>query len=311
MNVTLRQLQIFAGVVEAGGFTRAAEQLHLTQPAVSQQIRQLTEAVGEPLIEMMGRRLTLTPVGEALLDTWRAMSQQWQQFEETVQAEKGLHHGVLRLSAVSTAKYFIPRVLGPFCERYPGIDVRLEVVNRERIIERIQRNADDLYVMTSPPTDLDLVREPFLDNPLVMIAPCAHPLVGRPGIQVQDLAGERFIMREPGASLRIAVEQFLQQRGIALNVRMELGDNEAIKQAVAGGLGLSVVSRLTLHRDPQTVDGVAILDVDGLPIHLQWELVYLQQKRLSRAAQAFLAVLRDWVPAYLDSMGMEGENRPS
>jgi DNA-binding transcriptional LysR family regulator len=305
MNVTLRQLAIFARVAETGSFTRAAEQLHLTQPAESQQLRQLTEAVGEPLLETVGRRSYLTDAGKALLATWEGMDRQWQDFEEELQAMRGLHSGVLRLAVVSTAKYFIPRVLGPFCARYPGIDVRLEVANRDQVVQRIADNLDDLYVMTRPPEGLDLETRPFLDNPLVPIAAASHPLARRRKLALADLEGERFIMREPGSGTRIAVEEFLAAHGARLNVRMELGSNEAIKQAVAGGLGFSILSRHTLHRDPAQEDDVVILPVAGFPLHTRWQLVHLRQKRLSRAAQAFLALLEEWIPAYTASKGMD------
>lgn len=304
MNVTLRQLQVFAKVVETGSFTRAAEQLFLTQPAVSQQIRLLTDAIGEPLLESLGRKIHLTRAGSELLRTSQAMAQEWQRFEEEMSAERGLQSGVLKLAVVSTAKYFFPRVLGQFCRRYPGIDVRLEVANRDRLIERIDANTDDLYVMTQPPPALDLITEPFLDNPLVPIAALDHPLASQTGLTLADLSQERFIMREQGSGTRIAIEEYLHQHNASLNVRMELGSNEAIKQAVSGGLGLSILSRHTLHKQPVADDDVAILHVDGFPLHSQWRLVYLRQKRLSRAALAFLQELKLWIPQYLTSRGM-------
>lgn len=304
MNITLRQLQVFAKVAETGSFTRASEQLFLTQPAVSQQVRQLTETVGEPLFDTIGRRTFLTPAGEELLSAWKGIQLQWQQFEENLQATRGLHRGTLRLAAVSTAKYFVPRVLGPYCAQHPGIDVKLEVANRDRLIERMQANLDDMYVMTKPPEDMDLTCDSFLDNPLVAIAPASHPLANAGMLKLQDLAEERFIMREQGSGTRIAIENHLSQQGATLNVRMELGSNEAIKQAVAGGMGLSILSRHTLHRDPLLKDEVVILQVEGFPLMSRWQVVRLQQRRLSRAAEAFLALLQAWIPAYLGTKGM-------
>ncbi|WP_338844779.1 LysR family transcriptional regulator [Massilia sp. W12] len=303
MNVTMRQMQIFAKVVECGSFTRASEQLFLTQPAVSQQMRLLSEAVGEPLIESNGRKLHLTYAGQKLLQTWQGMAGLWQEFDEEVQAMRGLQSGVLRLAVVSTAKYFFPRVLGPFCQRYPGIEVRLEVLNRDRIIERISNNLDDLYVMSRPPAQLDLVQQTFLDNPLAAIAPPDHPLAGQASISLEEFARERFIMREQGSGTRIAIEEFLRQQGQSLNVRLELGSNEAIKQAVAGGLGVSILSRHTLHRTVAE-DEVVMLPVQGFPLQSHWQLVYLRQKRLSRAAQAFLQELQDWIPRYRAERGL-------
>lgn len=305
MNVTLRQLEIFAKVAETGGFTRAAEQLFLTQPAVSQQIRMLGEALGEPVLETVGRKVYLTSAGRSLLETWQQMSQQWRFFEEDLAAQRGLQSGTLRLAAVSTAKYFIPRVLGTFCRKYPGIDVKLEVANRDRIVERIEQNRDDLYIMTRPPESVDLVRRPFLDNPLVAIGPPDHPFASRKRISLAEFARERFLMREPGSGTRIALEAFQSQHGVRFNVRMELGSNEAIKQAVAGGLGVSIVSRHALHRLPYKEDEVALLPVQGLPLHTQWQLVHLNAKRLSGAAQAFLSELEIWIPQYRSSKGIE------
>lgn len=304
MNITLRQLQVFAKVAETGSFTRASEQLFLTQPAVSQQVRQLTETVGEPLFDTIGRRTFLTPVGEELLSAWKGIQLQWQQFEENLQATRSLHRGTLRLAVVSTAKYFVPRVLGPYCAQYPGIDVKLEVANRDRLIERMLANLDDMYVMTMPPEDMGLACDSFLDNPLVAIAPASHPLAGAGLLKLRDLSEERFIMREQGSGTRIAIENYLSQQGATLNVRMELGSNEAIKQAVAGGMGLSILSRHTLHRDPLLEDEVVILQVEGFPLMSRWQLVRLQQRRLSRAAEAFLELLPAWVPAYLGTKGM-------
>lgn len=304
MNVTLRQLQIFAKVAETGNFTRASEQLFLTQPAVSQQVRLLTETVGEPLLESIGRKVHLTDSGVSLLDTWRQMERQWRLFEEDLAFRRGLHRGTLRLAAVSTAKYFVPRLLGPFCRRYPGIDVKLEVANRDQIVERIERNLDDLYIMSRPPEALDLVHEPFLENPLVAIAPPDHPLASRKRIRLKDLARERFIMREPGSGTRLAIEDFQARHGVAFNVRMELGSNEAIKQAVAGGLGLSIVSRHSLHRLPVEEDEVAVLPVEGFPLVTQWQLVYLGKKQLPPAARAFLSNLPEWIPQYRSSKGI-------
>ena len=304
MNITLRQLQLFVKVAETCSFTRASEQLFLTQPAVSQQVRQLTETVGEPLFDTIGRRTFLTPAGEELLSAWKGIQLQWQQFEENLQATRSLHRGTLRLAAVSTAKYFVPRVLGPYCAQHPGIDVKLEVANRDRLIERMQANLDDMYVMTKPPEDMDLTCDSFLDNPLVAIAPASHPLANAGILKLQDLAEERFIMREQGSGTRIAIENYLSQQGATLNVRMELGSNEAIKQAVAGGLGLSILSRHTLHRDPLLEDEVVILQVEGFPLMSRWQVVRLQQRRLSRAAEAFLELLQAWIPAYLGTKGM-------
>jgi DNA-binding transcriptional LysR family regulator len=304
MKASLRQLQVFAAVAEAGSVTRAAEQLHLSQPAVSQQLRQLNEAIGEPVFDSLGRGISLNATGQRLLETWVTIEEQWRQFEESLTATRLLQQGTLRIAVVSTAKYFIPRMLGEFWHHYPGIEVRLEVANRDQIVERIKANTDDLYVMTQPPEAMDLVCEPFLDNPLVVIAPRGHALAERGVLTMADLQEERFILRERGSGTRYAIQQAMQEAGTSLNMRMELGSNEAIKEAVAGGLGLSILSRHTLHRNPGTDDGVVILPVQGFPILSRWQLVYLRKRQLPHSAVAFKAELAKWLPMYASEKGL-------
>lgn len=284
----MRQLQVFATVADCGSFTRAAEDLCLTQPAVSQQIRQLTDSVGMPLLEQIGRKVHLTEAGRRLYARWQTMQAEWRAFEDEVSELKGLQSGTLRLAVVSTVKYFVPRLLTPFCTRYPGIEVKLVVANLDQVVERIQANLDDLYIMSTPPADLDLTVQAFLDNPLVVLAARDHPLARRPCIPLARLAEERFILREAGSGTRVAIERHLAQHGTKLNVRMEFGSNTAIKEAVAAGLGLSILSEYALHHSKGWSADVAILDVETFPIHSTWQLVHLRQKHLSAVARAFL-----------------------
>jgi DNA-binding transcriptional LysR family regulator len=192
---------------------------------------------------------------------------------------------------VTTAKYFAPRLLGPFCQLYPGIDVSLKVSNRERLLERLSENRDDLYVLGQPPEGLDVVYEPFLPNPLVVLAPSNHALVGQRDIPLKRLAREPFIMREPGSGTRMAVERLFHKHKIRIKVRMELGSNEAIKQAIVGGLGVSVLSRHTLALDA-AMGQLATLDVRHFPIERMWYAVYPVGKQPSLVAQTFLEYLR-------------------
>jgi len=305
MHFTLRQLQVFATVADCGSFTRAAEDLCLTQPAVSQQIRQLTDSVGLPLLEQIGRKVHLTEAGKRLYARWQTMQAEWRAFEDEVSELKGLQSGTLRLAVVSTVKYFVPRLLTPFCTRYPGIEVKLVVANLDQVVERIQGNLDDLYIMSTPPSDLDLTVQAFLDNPLVMIAARDHPLAKRRGIPLTRVAEERFILREAGSGTRVAIERHLAQHNTKLNVRMEFGSNVAIKEAVAAGLGLSILSEYALHRSKGWSEDVAILDVETFPIHSTWQLVHLRQKHLSAVARAFLQHVGDEVHA--DTLGRETE----
>jgi DNA-binding transcriptional LysR family regulator len=287
MHITLRQLEVFEAVARNSSFTRAAEALHLSQPSVSIQVRQLSEAIGQPLFEQIGRRVGLTQVGEMLYSTCRELNDVWARFEMTLAEHRGMKRGRLRLAVVMTSKYFAPRMLGAFCRKYPEIDVELEILNREGVLARLRENLDDIYVMGVPPQDIAIVAHPFLENPLVVIAPLDFPTPARRAFQLQQLAGERFIMRESGSGTRLVVDEFLAAKGLALNVKLTLGSNEAIKQAVAGGMGLSILSQHAVFPDPEH-SGVQILKVRGFPIRRRWYLVHLRDKRLSVVAREFL-----------------------
>jgi len=204
----------------------------------------------------------------------------------------GVKAGKLRLAVITTAKYFVPRLLGIFCQRYPGIDVSLKVTNRERVLQRMSDNMDDLYVLGQPPEHMDVEFEPFLENPLVVLAAHNHLLAGKKKIPPKRLEEEQFLMREQGSGTRLATEQFFSERGLKLKVRMELGSNEAIKQAVAGGLGIAVLSAHTLALE-RSIDELVILDIQGFPIRRHWYLAYPKDKQLSVVAKAFLEFLHE------------------
>ncbi|ANJ65990.1 LysR family transcriptional regulator [Halothiobacillus diazotrophicus] len=292
MHVTLRQLQAFEAVARLRSFSRAAEEMHVTQPTVSKQIRALHEQVGLPLLEQVGKKVFLTEAGKELYATCADWLNSWGRFEQAVDNLKGLKQGRLKITAVTTTKYFMPRILGPFCSQYPGIDISLEVVNRDRLLDRLSRNEDDLYVMGVPPDDRDIESEPFMDNPIVVVAPAHHPLAGKKNIPLTALADENFLVREHGSGTRMTMERLFQEQGIPLKVRMELGSNEAIKQAVAGGLGLALLSRSTLNFDP-IQNELAVLDVEGFPMMRAWYVVRPKGKNLSIVAATFLEFLRD------------------
>jgi DNA-binding transcriptional LysR family regulator len=291
-NATLRQLKVFEAVARNLGFTRAAEELYTTQPTVSIQLKQLTDIVGQPLLEQVGKKIYLTDTGRELLKLCREIFDGLERFEMLVSDMKGVKAGKLRLAVITTAKYFVPRLLGIFCQRYPGIDVSLKVTNRERVLQRMADNMDDLYVLGQPPEHMDMEFEPFLENPLVVLASSPHPLAGKKKISPQRLVEEQFLMREPGSGVRLATEQFFGERGLKLKVRMELGSNEAIKQAVAGGLGIAVLSAHTLALEHSS-NALAILDVVGFPIRRHWYLAHQKDKQLSVVAQTFLEFLHE------------------
>lgn len=287
---TFRQLEIFNAIARLGSFTRAAEELFLSQPTVSVQIKKLTDTVGQPLFEQIGKRIYLTDAGKALQSTCSELFTSMANFEMLMSDMKGLKRGKLSLAVVTTAKYFAPRLLGPFCKLYPGVDVTLKVGNRERLLERLGENQDDLYILGQPPEELDVVYKPFLDNPLVVLASINHPLVDRRNIPLQRLAQEPFIMREPGSGTRMALERLFHEHDLKFNVRMEISSNEAIKQAIVGDLGISVLSRHALSLDA-AMGQLAILDVRYFPIKRQWYAVYPNGKQPSIVAQTFLEYL--------------------
>ena len=292
MHVTWRQLRLFQALAETGSVTAAAEAEHVTQPTVSMQLRQLSEAAGVPLYEPLGRGIRLTDAGQRLARACHDVLHRWAEFEMELADLQGLKRGRLDVAVVSTATSFIPRLLGPFSQRYPDIDVHLEVANRDSIVRRLEQSLDDLVIMTTPPDHVAVEAEFLLDNPLVMIASRQHPLAAKPGLQLKAVAGERFILREPGSGTRISCERQFAAWGFSPRVQMSLGSNEAIKQAVAGGYGLAVLSRHALDRDPAH-EGLAVLDVQGFPIASRWYLVRRQERQPTPVARAFLDFLRE------------------
>jgi LysR family transcriptional regulator, low CO2-responsive transcriptional regulator len=290
MKATFHQLEVFECVARRLSFTRAAEEMGLSQSTVSTQIKQLSEEVGLPLFEQIGKTLYLTQAGQELLATAAELRLQWTLFESNIAGLKGMTRGSLKLACVTTAKYFAPEILGSFCEKFPEIEVKLEIANREKLIERLRKNLDDLLIMTLPPEDIEIETLPFLDNPLVVVASNRHPKVLQKNISIADLAMERFILREHGSGTRETSEAFFSRHNFTPKVRMELGSNEAIKHSVAGGLGISVLSQHVLDVDP-AYDRLAVLDVAGFPLFEKWHVLYPKGKRLSLVARAFLDYL--------------------
>lgn len=292
MHLSLRQLQLFASVARNGSFSRAAEEMHLTQPAVSVQVKNLEDSVGLPLLEYFGRRVHLTDAGRELYALCETIFQSLDRFEMTVADMKGLKRGRLKLAVTTTAKYFVPRLLGPFCERFPGIDVALKVTNRERTLERLANREDDLYIMGQPPEGVDAEACPFLENQLVLMARADHPLAGRSRIPLAALADQPFLTREPGSGTRLAAEQFFARRRFTVRTRMELGSNEAIKNAIAGGLGIAVLSRHTLALEGEHGQ-IVVLDVEGFPIRRHWYVAFPANRQLSVVARTFFEYLKN------------------
>ena len=250
------------------------------------QLKEVSDSVGVPLYEVISRRVHLTDAGRDLARTARSIADEWAAFEQKIDATKGLTRGKLRVAVVSTAKYFVPRLLGTFCARHPEIDISLEVLNRDGVVQRLRDNQDDLYIMSMPPMDIDLEDQVFMPNPLVVIAANSHPLAARRKLVLDDLSQLRFILRERGSGTRMAIDAHFKRLRFKPNLRLELGSNEAIKEAVAGNLGVSVVSSHALHGKAGE-HGVSVLDVNGFPIESNWHVVRRKGKQLSPIAKVF------------------------
>jgi LysR family transcriptional regulator, low CO2-responsive transcriptional regulator len=299
---TLHQLKVFETVARLTSITRAAEELSLTQPTVSMQIKQLTQNIGVPLFEQIGKKLYLTESGKELQITCRDVFDKLARFEMKIADFQGMKQGKLKLATITTTKYFMPRALAPFCELYPGIEIALEITNHERILERLNENLDDLYIISKIPDRLDVALHPFLENPLVVIAPNNHPLAQEKNIPISRLNNEPFIMRERGSGTGDAVEQLFAQHHVAVKVRLELGGNEAIKQAISVGFGISVLSQHTFTRESAISDGLTILDVQHFPIERHWYIVHPADKQLSIVASTFFDFLQQESQTIADKM---------
>lgn len=286
LHLTLRQLKVFESVARNLGFSRAAEELHLTQPAVSLQIKQLEDSIGLPLFEQIGKKIYLTDAGRELDHYSRAISRQLADMEVALDELKGVERGKLNISVVSTANYFIPGLLAKFCQRHSGVTVSLNVSNRETVLKHMVDNITDLAIMGQPPDSLDIVTEPFMKNPLVVIAPPDHPLCKVRKIPVKRLARETFLVRESGSGTRNAMERFFAEHQISINRGMETDTGEAIKQAIQAGMGLGIMSLHIAELELET-KRLRVLDVQGFPIVREWHVVYRKNKRLSSVAKAF------------------------
>jgi DNA-binding transcriptional LysR family regulator len=294
MNITFRQLRLFIALADSGSVSAAARMLHVTQPTASMQLKEITESVGLPLYEVVARKVYLTQAGEDLAKTARAMANEWDAFEQQVYGLKGLMRGKLKVAIVSTAKYFIPRILGTFCAKYPEIDIALEVLNRDGVVKRLEENLDDLYIMSMPPLNLEIEDEVFMPNPLLLIGPKNHILSNKKDIDLLSIQTEKFIFREKGSGTRMATDAHFKKLKLKPYVRLELGSNEAIKQAVIGGLGLAVLSKHALG-DSIDQENVAILKCKGFPIDSSWHIVSPRTKKLSLIATIFKKHLSDQV----------------
>ena len=285
-HASLRQLRVFEAAATHRSFSRAAKLLHLTQPGVSMHIKELEADAGLPLFERVGKRLFLTEAGRELLARTREILRALKDAEDALDGLKGLKRGRINLAVVSTAKYFVPRLLASFARQFPELEVRLAVNNRDSVIEQLVAHEVDLAIMGRSPQALDTVAEAFAQNPHVIIAAPDHPLAKQRRIGVDRVAKEIFIVREPGSGTRLAMEQFFEERAQSCRIGMEMASNETIKQAVMAGMGVSFISRHTVDLEIQT-QRLVVLEVTGTPVIKEWHVAHLAKTRLSPTADAF------------------------
>ncbi|WP_028025565.1 LysR family transcriptional regulator [Enterovibrio calviensis] len=298
MHLTLRQLNIFQAVATQSSYTRAAEELHLTQPAVSMQIKQLEDNIGLALFEQLGKSLFLTEAGEELLGYCERISEQLRDAEDVFDGMKELTRGKLNITVASTANYFAARLLASFSQQHPDVKLSLKVTNREHLLKDIKSNGCDLAIMGKPPAELELNAAVFMENPLVVIAPIDHPLCSEANIPLSRIAKEPMVVREQGSGTRFSIERFFHNHGLSLIVSAEMSASESIKQAVSAGLSLGIVSSHTIELELET-KRLQVLDVENMPIIRHWYLVHRKEKKLSPIAIAFKEFLFSVTPNQL------------
>lgn len=287
MHLTIQQLKLFEAVSRLGGYTRAAEELHLTQPAVSIQIKRLESQAGIPLIEQVGKKIFLTAAGKVMYQASVDILERIKQLDRTVIDLKGVVKGPLQVSVVTTAKYFMPHLLGMFLQQYPEVEPKLKFTNRARVIERLMNNDDDFVVMGQIPKDNSLETYPFLNNILGIVAPAGHPLAEKKNITLKQLTKERFLKREIGSGTRYVFDKLLEEKGLRIDPYMELGSSEAVKQAVMAGLGIAILSLHSVQLELKA-GKLTVLDVRGFPLKRRWYAVHLKGRKLSLVGQTFL-----------------------
>ena len=284
---TFRQLEIFACVAKHLNITRASESLHLSQPAVSMQIKQIERLLEMPLLEKRGKQLFLTEAGTIIKDYAEQILSSQTALEQTLAKLSGAEAGHLKLAVPETANQFVTLLLAQFCRHHPGISFHLEIHNRKGLLDCINENTIDLVIMGQPPAEMVLLSKPFMKNPLVIIAPPDHVLNNKQGISLRELLKNKFVVREPGSGTRIAMERFFAANGVQLKTAMEMPNNEAIKQAVAAGLGLGIISLHTLQQE-LALKQVIILQVEKMPIMRTWYIVHHEQKIVTPAMNLFI-----------------------
>ena len=292
LRVSLRQLQVFDAVARHKSYTRAAEELFITQSTVSIQLKQMSEILGVSLIEQVGKKLYLTAAGEALLGKCQELLVIYNEIEREMDDFQSGPQGTLKISGTITTQFFLPRVFGTFNNLFPEVNINFGVVNRPMLMDRFEKNKDDLYVLGYIPENMEIRVIPFVENPFIVIAPSDHPLATQKNIPLARILEEPFLMREPGSTTLKEIQQFCDTQKISLKQKMVLGGNEAIKQGVIGGMGISILSRFTTTLEIK-LGLISELDVESFPLQRQWYIGYPTGKKLSVTAKAFLDFVRD------------------
>jgi len=289
--LNLHQLATFQVVAKHCSFVRAAEELHFSQPAVSAQIRHLEKSLGVKLFDQIGRKTHLTQAGEELFLYSQKIFSVIDETLEIMEALRSPYYGRLDVGADTTVgSYVIPGLLGKFHQTYPQVEISLQVLNRLMLIDALMNNRIEMAVMGAVPDDMPVEIEPLAYNTLVLVAAPTHRLAGIKNVAIEELGREHFLLREPGSGTRAALEGALGEAGVPLQVSMEVGNNSAIKQGVAAGLGIALISQVALDMELET-NRLVILDVEGFPIIRQWRLVHVKDKYLSATAKAFKSFL--------------------
>jgi DNA-binding transcriptional LysR family regulator len=300
-NATFRQLKVFESVARHLSYSRAAEELYLTQPAVSLQVKTLEEHAGLALFEQLGKKIYLTPAGLELLQFSREVIERFREVEETLAQFKGISGGRLNVAVISAGDYFFPRLLVEFARRHAGVSLNLTVHNREELLGQLANNLTDLAIMVRPPAGLDTVNAPFAPHPYVIVAPPNHRLVGRKRIPMAELKREAFVVREKGSDTWNSMEDGFAGHLEDLNIAMEIKSTETIKQAVIAGMGISFLSAHTIGLEMRT-GSLAVLDVQGFPLMLDWYVVHRKSKRLPPVALAFKEFLLSDATALIEGI---------
>ncbi|MBN2866962.1 MAG: LysR family transcriptional regulator [Thiotrichales bacterium] len=296
-NATLRQLQVFECIGRKQSFTKAAEELHLTQPTVSMQVKKLSEVLDVKLFEQVGRQVYLTESGSYLYESAKKILAELSNTEEQINRVKGLAGGSVKFSVISTSQYFVPRIIQGFMESYPNVSVYMQVGNRENLVQRIIENKDDFYILGQPPEGLNVESFQLAENPLAFVVNSKHPLAKKKKLTLEDVKYEPFLMREKGSGIRTHIENVFAEEDFVPNVKMVMGGNESIRLGLLQNLGISVASLPTLVEDIEN-GNLTVLDVEGFPIMRHWYLVYPKGKTFSIATEKLVELLKTEVKEF-------------